>query len=180
MKIQLENACAIAIDLQTGLLPTMHKHKKIERNAATFLKGCRILDIPVIVTQQYTKGLGESTDAIKEALGQFDYIDKTSFSCCTANGFMEKLEETGKKDIIIAGIEAHICVLGTALDLKEKGYNVYLLGDCVGSRKDYDRKYAFSRMREAGIVITTTEAALFEMLLDAKHPKRKEISALIK
>jgi len=180
MRIKLENACALVIDFQTGLMPSIKHNKKIEENAAMFISGCQVLDIPVVVTQQYTKGLGETTDIIKSALGEFSWFEKTSFSCCGAEGFMEALEKSGKKDIILTGVEAHVCVMATALDLIEKGYNVYLLADCVSSRKADDAKIALRRMEKTGVIITTAEAALFEMLLDAKHPLRKQISALVK
>ena len=176
----MENACVVVIDFQRGLMPSIKNGEKIEQRAAMFIKGCKVLDIPVVVTQQYTRGLGETTDTIKDALGEFSWFEKTSFSCCGADGFMESLEASGKKDIILTGVEAHVCVMATALDLVEKGYNVYLLADCVSSRKGFDAKIALKRMEKAGVVITTAEAALFEMLLDAKHPLRKEISALVK
>jgi len=180
MRIKQENACTIVIDFQTGLMPSIDNQEAVEKRAAMFIKGCGILNIPIIVTQQYTRGLGETTDTIKEALGEFSWLEKTSFSCCGADGFMESLENSGKKDIILTGVEAHVCVMATALDLVEKGYNVYLLADCVSSRKAFDAEIALRRMEKAGVVITTAESALFEMLLDAKHPLRKEISALVK
>ena len=180
MRIQLENACTIVIDFQTGLMPSIKNNEDVEKNAAMFISGCKVLNIPIMVTQQYTRGLGETTDTIKQALGEFSWFEKTSFSCCGGEGFMESLEASGKKDIILTGVETHVCVMATALDLVEKGYSVYLLADCVSSRNSYDRKIAMRRMEKAGVVITTAETALFEMLRDAKHPLRKEISALVK
>jgi len=178
--LTIENALLLVIDFQERLMPTVHCHLELSGKAATVIKGCRTLDVPVLVTQQYTKGLGDTIPEIKEALGDYEPIEKISFSCHRSPEFKDKLNETGRRDIIVAGVEAHICVLQTVLDMLHDGYNVYVLADCIGSRSETDFQYAEKRMINAGATFTTMESALFEMLVSADHPKRKEISNLVK
>jgi len=178
--LSLQNAVVLAIDFQARIMQNMEDHKKLEKKAETFLRCCRILDLPILTMQQYTKGLGDTVPAIKEALGEFEHIEKLSFSCRGSEEFTEKLKKTGRKNILVTGIESHICVQQTVLHLLEDGYNVYVIADCTGSRYKTDRKYAEERMRRAGAVITTMESALFEMLERSDHPKRKDISGLVK
>ena len=178
--IKIEDALALAIDFQDRMMPVIDENEEVTRKAAMFLKGCRILDVPILTTQQYTKGLGETTAPIKEALGEFEPIEKITFSCYKNKEFKEKLEQSGKKDIIITGVEAHVCVQQTVLDLLEHGYNVCVLLDCISSRFPTDRKFAMKRMDRAGAVFTTMESILFELLVSADHPRRKEITNLVK
>jgi len=174
------NVIALLIDYQVRLLPSIYNYEFLEAQTVNFIKGCRILELPILTIQQYTKGLGDTSDKLKEALGDFNYIEKISFSCCGNTEFINELNKLGKKNILVAGIEAHICVQQTVLDLVKLGYNVQVLADCIGSRKDIDRIYAERRMERAGAAITTMESALFELLKSADHPKRKEISNLVK
>jgi len=178
--LEIENTLALLIDFQVRLLPSISNHEELEETTAAFIKGCRILDLPILVMQQYTKGLGETTEKLKAALGAFEPIEKLCFSCCPNPEFSEKLLDAGRKNIIVSGIEAHVCVQQTVLDLLAEGYCVYVLADCIGSRKDNDYRFSLERMRQAGAVITTMESVLFELLGAADHPKRKEISNLIK
>ena len=175
-----DNTLLLVIDFQQRLMPSIHCHEKLEKKTSALIKGCRILDVPILTTQQYTKGLGDTSAAIKESLGEFEYIEKITFSCCRNSEFNDKLIASGRKDIIVSGIEAHICVQQTVLDLIANGYTVYVSADCIGSRKERDYFFAVGRMRQAGAVCTTMESVLFELLLRADHPKRKEISNLVK
>ena len=177
---KIEDTLVLVIDFQVRLMPAIHNHEELERKTEAFIKGCRILDIPILTMQQYTKGLGETSPVLKEALGEFEYIEKITFSCCGNSEFTVKLHESGRKNIVVTGIEAHICVQQTVLDLLANGYNVYVIADCIGSRSETDRVYAENRMKQAGAVITTMESVLFEFLVRADHPKRKEISNLVK
>jgi len=178
--LAVENTIALAIDFQTRLMPSIHDYEEMTRKAAIFIKGCRILGVPVLTTQQYTKGLGDTDPHVKEALGDFGYTEKMTFSCCGSEEFMAELKKAGKKNILVTGIEAHICVQQTVLDLLGEGYPVYVIADCIGSRFASDRMYGERRMEKAGAVFTTMESALFEMMVSADHPKRKEISSLVK
>ena len=177
---KIEDSLVIAVDFQVRLMPAMYNCEEVEKKAEMFIKGCRLLDVPILVTQQYTKGLGDTLPSIKDAFGEFEHIEKTAFSCLRDKGFAKKLKESGRKNVIVAGIEAHVCVQQTVLDLLDGGYTVYVVADCISSRSEADHKYAEERMRQAGAVITTAEAVLFEFLLGAEHPMRKEVSGLVK
>ena len=175
-----ENAAFVAIDFQERLMPVMSDTARLEEKTIKLIKGLNALGIPGLVTQQYTKGIGETIPSIAEALGEFEYIEKNSFSCMANDEFVSRLEALGKKDIIVCGIEAHICVQQTVLQLLEAGYNVYLVQDCVGSRKENDKNIACQRMAAAGAVVTTYEAVLYELLKGAKAEGFKAVSAIVK
>jgi len=178
--LKTENTLTLAIDFQDRMVPLIHENEELVRKTSIFLKGCRILDVPIITTQQYTKGLGGTIPAIMESLGEFEHVEKITFSCYRNDEFKEKLKESGRTDIVVTGIEAHICVQQTVLDLLDAGFSVYVLADCISSRFGTDRKFAMKRMAQAGAVLTTMESVLFELLVSADHPKRKEISNLVK
>ena len=178
--LQAEDALALAIDFQDRMMPVIDGNEELTKKAVTFLKGCRILGVPVLATQQYTKGLGETVAPVKEAIGEFEHIEKNTFSCYKSEEFRRKLEQSGRKNIIVTGVEAHICVQQTALDLLDHGYCVYVLVDCISSRFSTDRKFAMKRMDRAGAIFTTMESILFELLGSADHPRRKEITSLVK
>lgn len=175
-----ENTALVIIDCQTKLMPAIRKTELLEETIVKLTKGAKVLDLPVIVTQQYTKGLGPTVDSLNEILGEYEPVEKTSFSACGAPEFVEAIKAAGKKNILMTGVETHICVEQTTLDLLEAGYNVYLIEDCVGSRKKHDKKIACQRMAAAGAVVTTYEAALYEILRGAKEEGFKAISAIVK
>jgi len=177
--LSTDNTIMLVIDIQDRLLPSIHNHEALVQKTAACITGCKLLDVPIIVLQQYTKGLGGTVPALQAALGEFVPVEKITFSAYQTAEFTEKLHASGKKNVIITGIEAHICVQMTALELTAAGYNVYVAADCIGSRKEADRLYAEKRMRQAGAVITTLESILFEMLVRADHPKRKDITKLV-
>lgn len=178
--IKKEDAVLVAIDFQTKLMPAMTDMKNLEETAEKLIKGIRILDIPVLVTQQYTKGLGPTTEKIGNALGEHIPIEKNTFSAMGTPDFVKELEKTGKKSVILIGIEAHICVQQTALQLLEAGYQVYVIQDCIASRKESDSLCSLQRMAVAGAVITTYEAILYELMGGSKAEGFKAISAIVK
>lgn len=190
LRLKKEDAVLVGIDLQERLIPAMKDGGEVTAAVVKLVKGCRILGVPVILTQQYTKGLGSTvTDvaaALTEQIGEetaaaeFSHIEKTSFSAMGEPAFVEVLEKLGRKTVIIAGVEAHVCVQQTVIDLLEKGYTVFIANDCVSSRSSTDKKYSLRRMNGAGAVGTTCESILFELLKGAKEPGFKQISALVK
>ncbi|NLE26265.1 MAG: hydrolase [Clostridiaceae bacterium] len=180
MRLKKEDAILVIIDFQEKLMPAIKDNEEISRSVEILIKGCRIMGVPIIVTQQYTKGLGDTIPSIKEAIGDQTAIEKTSFSCCGETVFSERLIEIQQKSVIIAGVEAHICVQQTVLDLLEKGYKVFIAADCIGSRKEIDKEIALRRMENSGAVVTTGEAVLFELCGGAKTEGFKEISKLVK
>lgn len=178
--IKREDAILTAIDFQTKLLPAMAEARRVEEQTVKLIKGIRILGIPVLVTQQYTKGLGPTSDNIAQALGTFEPIEKQTFSAMAEPAFVQALEETGKNTVILTGIETHICVQQTALQLAETGRRVYVIQDCVASRRETDNLCGQQRMSAAGIVITTYESILYELMGGAKAEEFKAISAIVK
>lgn len=175
-----EDSILVVIDCQTKLMPAINNTEELEATVIKLAKGINVLDVPVVVTQQYTKGLGPTMDSISEALGEFEPIEKITFSAMGCPEFVEAMKASGRKNVILTGTETHICVEQTALELLDAGYNVYLVQDCVGSRKDNDKNYACQRMAAAGAVVTTYEAVLYELLRGAKAEGFKAISAIVK
>ena len=179
-RIRRDKALLVVVDIQERLLPFIDQNERIANKAAMMIKGAEILGLPVIPLEQYPKGLGCTVPVIKEALGERAPVEKTSFSIMGEPDFKKALTQTGKEDILLVGIETHVCVEQSALDLLEEGYRVYLIADATGSRDLNDKNVAIKRMSDSGVIITTVEAALFEMVNDAKDTKFKEISKLVK
>jgi nicotinamidase-related amidase len=180
MRIQIEDTMALIIDYQQKLIPVMNDKENLIRNTKILIEGLKVLNIPMIVTQQYTKGLGVTISSILESTSDYHAMDKISFSLSDDEAILQEIEKNNKKNIIICGIEAHICVLQTVIDLLEKKYNVVLVVDCISSRKEIDKKYAIKRAIREGAVITTYEAILFELTRKAGNETFKQISKLIK
>ena len=178
--ISKEDTLAIFIDFQEKLMPAMSGKEELEEKTIRLARGLNVLGIPHIVTQQYTKGIGETIPSIAEAIGEFEPIDKTSFSCMNNIDFVNQLEIAGKKNIVICGIEAHICLQQTVLQLLDEGYTVHVPADCMSSRSANDRMWAAERMEKAGAIMTTYEAVLYELLRDSKAEGFKEISKIVK
>ena len=175
-----DNAAFVAIDFQEKLMPVMSGAQKLEEKTVKLIKGLKALEIPGIVTQQYTKGIGQTIPSVAEALGEFEHVEKNTFSCMANEEFVSRLEALGKKDIIVFGIEAHICVQQTVLQLMEAGYNVYRAVDCMCSSSEEDQLWSISSMGEAGAAITTYEAVLYEILGSSKAEGFKAVSAIVK
>lgn len=178
--ISREDTIAVFIDFQERLMPVMNRKKELEEKVIRLAEGLKVLGIPNIVTQQYTKGIGETVSSIAEAIGSFEHIEKTSFSCMNNVDFVNKLELEEKENVIVCGIEAHICVQQTVLAMLEENYNVVVPIDCCSSRSLNDYLWATERMGNAGAIITTYEAVLFELLKDSKSEGFKEISKIVK
>lgn len=178
--INREDAVLVAIDFQEKLMPAMSDPERLSETVVKLAKGICALEIPVLVTQQYTKGLGPTVAPVAEALGDFEPIDKTSFSAMGEPAFVQALTDAGRKTVILMGIEAHICVQQTAIELIERGYDVYVIQDCIASRKESDNLCSQKRMAAAGAVITTYESVLYELLRGAKADGFKAVSAIVK
>lgn len=183
-KMNRNNTVLVCVDFQERLMPAMAEKEELEVTVNRLIQGCREMGVPVIVSQQYTKGLGETVPSIAESLGEgFSYIEKNTFSCMDTPEFAQRMAEyqrEGKRCALVCGIEAHVCVQQTAIDLLEKGYTVFVVCDGMSSRKERDRHYAELRLRDAGAYLTTCETVLFELLKGSKEPGFKEISALVK
>jgi len=178
MRLKIEDSLLLVIDCQEKLMPVIYEKDQLMKQIMILLEGSKVLGIPMIVTQQYTKGLGMSLPQVQQYESQ--YYDKTTFSCYGESSIRRALETNGKNTIVVCGVESHICVLQTVLDLLEDGYQVVLAADCIGSRKVYDKEIALKRMEQDGAVITTCESLLFELLKEAGSDTFKQISKIIK
>lgn len=180
MRIVQNATAAVIIDIQEKLLPHMHDGENILHNCLKLIEGLQILSVPMIVTQQYTKGLGSTVPPIVHMFSDFKYIEKLSFSCCDEPSFAEQLKSLRKSNIIICGIETHVCVLQTCVDLINAGFKPVIIEDCVSSRKPNDKHLALERMRQEGASITTLETILFEITRYAGNEQFKKISRIVK
>lgn len=181
MRIVAEDTMALVIDFQERLVPVIDRQEELIHNTEILIKGLQMLNIPMIVTQQYTKGIGMTVPALAELYGEsFTYEDKVTFSCAEDETILQKIKSTGKKNILVCGIEAHICVLQTVIDLIASGYHVILVEDCVGSRKEENRQIGIRRALQEGALSTSYESILFELTRVAKTDVFKSISRLIK
>ena len=180
MRIKPEETQCMVIDMQEKLLPAMYNRKDCENRVAMLVRGLRALEVPFMLTQQYTKGLGNTVQEIYDAAGSEEFFDKRTFSCAQDEAIVAALKERGRKNVLICGTEAHVCVLQTCIDLKEMGYQPILVTDAIASRKKNDHKLAMKRAIQEGVLLTTAEAVLFELTVDSRNPKFREISNLVK
>lgn len=178
--LDIKDTIAISVDIQEKLVPVMHEKEQILNKASTLIKGLNVLNVPILVPRQYPKGIGDTQDCIKDVLKEHTPIDKTSFGCLGETCFNDELHKYAQKSVIVFGIEAHVCVLQTVLGLLEQGYQVYLVCDAITSRHEYDKLIAIERAKQAGVLLTTVESILFELMKSSKHEKFKEISKIIK
>ncbi|HMN70912.1 MAG TPA: hydrolase [Rhodoblastus sp.] len=176
LMLQSQASTLLVIDFQARLTPAIDGAAEAIANAQRLVRGADILGIPTLYTEQYPKGLGHMVPELAppaEAL-----IEKTTFDSTRAPGFLDRLPQD--RALVVSGCEAHICVLQTVLGLIEADRDVYVVADAVGSRKAESKRIALSRMEQAGATLVTTEMVLFEWVGDARHPRFKEISALVK
>lgn len=179
--LKLSETAFVIIDVQDAFRQIIADYGALARRIAIFTEAVRMLDLPIIVTEQYPKGLGRTAEKILQALPpELEIIEKTAFSSCGAAGFNERLKQTGAKQIVVAGIEAHICVNQTVHDLLAQQFQVHLLADAISSRSESNKQIAFAKMQASGAILSNVEMALFELLRDAKHEHFKAIQALIK
>lgn len=169
------------IDVQESFRPHIEEFSQLAARVARVVQAARLLGMPVIVTEQYPKGLGRTAEEVRAALPEdFVPVEKTAFSSCGASAFVSKLEEAGARQILLCGIEAHVCVNQTAHDLLALGLQVHVLTDCVSSRTAQNRQVGIEKMMRSGAIPSSTELALFELMRDARHEQFKAIQKLIK
>lgn len=165
----------IIIDVQGKLAEVMHAPNDLFGNINRLTGAAGSLDIPILITEQLPNKLGPTRAELSGSLAEVPVMAKSSFSCCGDEAFNKALDTSGKRQILLCGIESHICVLQTALDLLERGFEVYVAADAVSSRSPDNKQLALERMRQHGAEIIATESALFEWLRDAAHPAFKEV-----
>jgi len=171
----------LVVDIQEAFRNAIPDFAVTASRTSMAVRGFHILDIPVLVTEQYPEGLGPTAEEIRLGLpDSFEAFEKTEFSSGGADALIPRLNELGVKQVVLCGLETHICVSQTALDLLDRGFQVHLLIDSVCSRFEDDKQAGIARMRASGVVSSSIEMALFELMRDSKHDKFKEIQALIK
>lgn len=177
--LDAQRAALVVVDIQEKLVPAMNSRVSGElvQHVELLLEGFAALELPIIATEQYPKGLGHIIPKLVAATRQA-CVEKTSFSCCGAPDFIEALEKDGTKQVLLVGMEAHVCVYQTLIDLLDRGYQVHLVKDAICSRFKSDYETAVAAAAAAGAVITTTEMALFQLVGGAKHPGFKMVSQL--
>lgn len=175
-----EQAFFVLVDVQGKLANMMHEKEKLFTNLRTLIQGLRTLEVPVIWAEQYPQGLGETVPEIRELLSDLDPISKKTFSVARHPELYEKIEATGRRHAIVAGIEAHVCVYQTVADLLEKGFQVTIVADAISSRTAENREIGLRRMESDGAKIASVEMLLFEMLEVASGEKFKTVSKLVK
>jgi nicotinamidase-related amidase len=180
MRILKTHTAILVIDIQEKLFPVMAGKEELLANCLKLVRGLQILGIPMVVTQQYSKGLGETIPEISAEIQNFSFIEKRDFSCCGEPAVLNKLRELEAENIIICGIESHVCVLQTTLDLKEGGFNPVIVMDAVSSRYPACIDIAKERFRYENIMMTSAESLLFELTRSSAAPEFKAISGLVK
>jgi nicotinamidase-related amidase len=168
------------VDVQDKLFPHVENREEVLKNIKLLLKFAKIMNIPVVATEHYPKGLGSTVEEIKALIPDAKPIQKTSFSCCLNDEFVSELEKHGSKQLVIFGIESHICIEQTALDAKAMGYDVHVVIDAVSSRSKLDATMGIEKMRQFGIVLTTAEAVLYEIMESKDVKEFKEVLPLLK
>ncbi len=176
-----EKTALVVVDFQEAFRSPINDFAQIASRISIAVRGFQILNLPIIITEQYPKGLGRTAEEILFLMPpEFEFIEKSAFSSCGASAFMDKLRVTGASQILLCGLETHVCVNQTAHDLLNENFTVHLLNDCVGSRYSHDKEAALKKMQASGVVPSSVEMALFELMGDAKHEQFKDIQNLIK
>jgi nicotinamidase-related amidase len=179
-KATRENAALLLVDIQEKLFPLVDHPCEILDKTLTLIKGCQILKLPILVSEQYPKGLGHTIAAIKEAVGEVSCIPKTAFSCLGEPALQKAVEEAKRSHWILAGIEAHVCILQTARSLLDLDKKVIVINDAISSRSIYDFSTAIAELRDMGARVTSCETLLFDLTEDASAPEFKQLVQLIK
>ncbi len=188
-----DRAIVLVIDLQGRLVDLMHRPRMVLDGTARLLRLARLFDLPVIVTEQYPRGLGATREEVEAAILETDpdggrtwRVEKDSFGCCGSSAFEEALDAArpglpaSDRQVVVAGIEAHICVVQTVLDLMARGTDVHVCWDCVSSRGEEYRRHALERMRNAGAQMSNHESVAFELARDRNHPRFKNVNRLLR
>jgi len=178
--LDIQNCCLVVVDVQGKLAQLMHGKQALFRNIQILIKAAKILNIPILWCQQCPDALGPTVSEIAQLLTDDEPINKAAFSCCGAEQFNIRLNELARQQVLLCGIEAHVCIYQTAVDLLRKYFIVDVLADAVSSRTLENKQIALDRMAAEGINISCSEMVLFELLRTAEHPQFKKITALIK
>lgn len=180
MILRSGRSALVVVDIQERLMPAIHEADRVARNAEILLQAAHHLSVPILATEQYPRGLGPTVPAIAELLPAGATIEKLAFAATGEQIFLDRLAMLDRRQIVVCGTEAHVCVLQTALGLLEAGYEVFVTADAVSSRTAANVAAALDRLRAEGVRIVTTEMVVFEWMERAGTPIFKTVSALVK
>ncbi len=180
LRLTRARAGLVVVDIQERLLPAIFEKERVVQNAVRLIQGAAVLRVPVFATEQYRKGLGPTVPEVATAIPGFAPMEKVAFSACGADEFVPALKKQKVSEAILCGLEAHVCVPQTCLDLLDKGFRVFVVADAVSSRTPENSRLGVDRMRHAGAVIVSTEMVLFELLAQAGTAEFKQVLALVK
>ena len=178
--LNLNEVVMLVVDVQERLIPHIWEMEKIIRNIQILIKGLKILKVPILLTEQYPEGIGKTIPGIKELLPDVSPMSKMTFDCSGNENFMERVENLKRKQVLLSGIETHVCIYQTAIGLKDAGYEVQVVADSVSSRSEGNKEIALQKMRDSGVGITSVETVLFELLKTAEGKEFKEILKLVR
>lgn len=179
--IDSRRAALVVIDIQEAFRSAVPDFALIASRASMAVRGFQTLGVPVLVTEQYPEGLGKTAEELQLVFDEnAEVFEKTAFSSCGATPFVERLGEADIRQVVLCGLETHVCVNQTAHDLMDRGFQVHVMTDCVASRFSHDREAGLGKMLASGAVSSSVEMALFELMRDSTHEKFKEIQALIR
>ena len=178
--LEIRQCCLTVVDVQGKLAQLMHGREALFKNIQILVRAAKILDIPILWCQQCPDALGPTVPEIAQLLDEIEPINKSDFSCCGVEQFNARLNDLARNQVLLCGIETHVCIYQTAVDLLRKGFNVNIIADAVSSRAIENKQIAINRLAAEGADISCTEMALFELLKTAEHPQFRQIAKLIK
>ncbi len=178
--LSVEDTVLMVIDMQGNLYESMQDKQFLSENVRRLIRGMQVFGIPVIVTEQIPEKLGPTIPPVADLLPATRGIPKADFSCCGDEKIMKALKAVDRRQVLLCGIETHVCVYQTAIDLLAFGYEVHLVADAVSSRTVMNREIGIEKMRDEGALLTSTEMVLFELIRTAEDPKFKEIFKIVK
>lgn len=178
--LSAQNAALLIIDVQESFRKQLKDLDLLTRNITILAEAAKILKVPVLLTEQYPQGLGKTIAEISACLGEHKFFEKNAFSCCQALGFLDQLEMLGRKQVIVCGIEAHVCVNQTVHELMANGYQAHVVRDAIASRADRNMNAGYEKMISSGAIPTSVEMALFEMLAESGTQEFKAVQRLVK
>jgi nicotinamidase-related amidase len=174
-----DGSTLVVIDVQDKLMPVIARREEVVKNIVKLIKFCKVCGIPIVLTEQYPKGLGRTIKEIKDELQGIKPIEKTSFSCFGSKEFKDALKRSRAKTLLLVGIEAHVCVAQTAIEALER-FKVCVVADAVSSRTSENAQVGLQRMRDSGAIISSTEMLMYELLRDSRAREFKEVKQLLK
>jgi nicotinamidase-related amidase len=178
--LEVPNCCLVVVDVQGKLAQLMTGKESLVNNIQILIQAAKLLDIPILWCQQVPEALGPTVPEIAGLLTGIEPIDKASFSCCGQERFNAELNALGREQVLLCGIEAHVCIYQTAMELMDGGLDITIIADAVSSRTEQNKQIALMRLSAEGARVSSTEMALFELLRTAQHPQFKQVAKLVK